>query len=123
MAQGTPREQHVAQRQQHGQRNDDDHEEGADCCAIKQPPPASPGDSEHIMSGPRILSSVAPMWRPTGRHVSKADRRAQTGNCLRIPLRRAPCKYGLTLQSSMQDSLSQFGITRSGVTGKGLSLQ
>ena len=39
VAQGTPREQHVAQRQQHGQRDDDDYEEGTDCCAIKQPPP------------------------------------------------------------------------------------
>ena len=41
VAEGTPREQHVAQRQQHSQRDDDDHKEGADSCAIKEPPPAA----------------------------------------------------------------------------------
>ena len=47
MAQGTPREQHVTQRQQHGQRDNDDYKEGADCCAIKQPPPAGTISSQH----------------------------------------------------------------------------
>ena len=46
VAEGTPREQHVAQRQQHRQRDDDDHEERADCRAIKQPPPARPITSQ-----------------------------------------------------------------------------
>ena len=41
MAEGAPRQQHVAQREQHGERDDDHYKEGAYGCAIKQPPPAA----------------------------------------------------------------------------------
>ena len=78
MAQGAPREQHVAQRQQHGKRDDDDHKEGADCCAIKQPPPASPVTSQHNT-------------QTVGQAATGGDR-ALTGNYLRAPLKEGHSK-------------------------------